>query len=297
MKAERGFALILVVWSLVLLAGMAAGFSMAVRHEARIAFDDLAELKAEAAKLAAVNQTLFALNDTDLDTRWRADGRIHELAWDDMALRVRVRPESSKVDINRAPPELLAGLFAAMLPDAPTDALVDALADWRDQDDRARTEGAEARDYAAAGYRYGPSNAPFQSVFELAQVIGFDNTTVTALAPYLTVFSRHPRVNAIGADLLTLRAIPGISESDVSQFIAQRDQAIAEGKNVELSPLRNGMRYLESNMNDRVIAMDIEIQLPNAPPISEQLVLQRGRNRLYEILARDTRQSTSGSAL
>jgi general secretion pathway protein K len=47
--------------------------------------------------------------------------------------------------------------------------LVDAILDWRDEDDLHLVNGAEDPDYKAAGLPYGAKDGPFDSLEELQQ--------------------------------------------------------------------------------------------------------------------------------
>ena len=51
-------------------------------------------------------------------------------------------------------------------------ALVDAIVDFRDEDDLHCLQGAEDRDYADAGLPRGAKDAAFEAVEELQQVLG-----------------------------------------------------------------------------------------------------------------------------
>src|SRR5207248_8576431 len=77
--------------------------------------------------------------------------------------------ESSKIDLNYASDALLRSLMTSVggLDDQAASHVVDAILDWRDPDDAKRPNGAEADDYRAAGLKYGPSNAPVETVGEL----------------------------------------------------------------------------------------------------------------------------------
>jgi len=227
------------------------------------------------------------MNRRDSGERWLANGEVHRLLWDDVEIAVQLRSESGRIDINRAPRELLLGLFRQVLPDAPQEALADAVADWRDADDRPSPQGAERDDYRAAGLSHGPGNRAFRSLHELGQVIGFDADRVNAVSPYLTVHGRRPRVNAMSAELPVLLAVPGMQASVAEAFLVQRESAIAEGSPPPLNLLDSGRRYLEMRLEQAVIAMDIGLRLKDTAPKQEHTVLQIDRNRAYKILARE----------
>ncbi len=286
---RRGFALVLVIWALVLLSSLAAGFAFAVRHEIRVAGDMASIARAEAAATAALHATALALGNAEPDERWQADGRVREVPWPDATIGVRVQSESGRIDINRAPRELLVGLFSQLLPAGAAESLADALIDWRDSDDEAEPNGAERDAYARAGYRYGPANAAFNSVKELTRVLGFDQRTVETLSPYLTVYARRPRINVLGADLLVLLSVPGVDQDMAATLIAQRERVLAEGGRMDFTALRSGRRYLESRPNDRLLSIDIDVRLDDGLRRRERAVIQLNRSRGYILLARETK--------
>ncbi len=290
-RRQRGFALILVIWAVVLLASLATGFAFAVRHEVRAAADMAAAARAEAAATAALHAAALALSDPDREARWEPDARPRPIPWPDATISVKVSPESGRIDINRAPHELLVGLFAQFLPLATAESLADALVDWRDADDAPQPGGAEADDYARAGYRYGPANGPFNSVGELRRVLGFDARLVERLGPYLTVYSGRPRINLLSADLVALLSVPGIDADTATTLVAQRERVLREGGRMDLSEFPEGREYLETRPNDTVLSIDIDVRLDDGLQRRERAVIRLNRARLYTLLARETRAS------
>jgi general secretion pathway protein K len=277
----------LVIWSLVMLASIATGFAYAVRHETRYAGDLASIARAEAASEAALRIAVLALGSSDQDARWPADGRKHDIPWPDATVSVRVYSESGRIDLNRAPRELLIGLFQQLLPDADAETLADTLIDWRDANDQPLADGAELADYARAGYSYGPTNRPFDSVHELSQVMGFDRDAVEALVPHLTVYSRRARIDATGADPIVLAAIPGISLAEAETFVAYRDAALAAGEEVNYKELGNAGRYLDTRGRHYLFSLDSDISLADGTNLREHSVVEIRPGRHYRVLARE----------
>ena len=287
-RREKGFALILVIWAMIILTGIASGFAFAVRHETRAAGDTVDLAHAEAAATAALNTAVLALTATDTDMRWRPDGQLRQVEWKDAAADVRIRAESGRVNLSLAPTELLIGLFEQVLPEADATALAHTLVDWRDRDDDRQPEGAEESDYAKAGYRYSPPNRPLASVHELSQVMGFDRTHIEAIRPYVTVYGRQPRINAASADLLVLAAIPGIEQEAAETFVIHRAQILADGGTLDYTALRNGRRYLDTRPDYRLVSIDTEVRMPSGLTWREQAVIQLDSARGYTLLSRET---------
>lgn len=290
---NQGFALILVIWALVILLGLGTGFAMAVRHETGVATDTLRRAEFDAIATAARHLAVLEMNRRDPDARWLPDGRWREVSWGHAKIGVRLRSESGRIDINRAPRIVLLGLFEQLAPTGDPEALADILIDWRDRDDRPSPRGAEAADYRSAGLDYGPANRPLISTNELSRLLGFDETVIDALRPYVTVHSRRPRVNAMSAEATVLAALPGIDPITAEQFVLQREAAYDGGENPPLAMLKQGRRFVEMHLDTRVVAVDIVVTLPDRTRYAEQVVIAQGRNGAYTLLARDSRPTTT----
>ena len=113
------------------------------------------------------------------------------------------------------------------LDDAPAAALVDAIADWRDADDLRRPNGAEAPEYRAANLKYVPANAPFETIGDVARVLGMTQAVFQRIAPLITVYSRRPGINPATAARGVLLALPDATPEMVDAYIDQRAQALA----------------------------------------------------------------------
>jgi len=105
--------------------------------------------------------------------------------------------------------------------------LVDAIADWRDRDDLRRPNGAEEPEYRAAGLKYGPSNARFETVTELARVLGVTTALYARVAGSLTVHARQGGINPATASRDVLLALPYATPDAVDAYLTQRSAATA----------------------------------------------------------------------
>jgi general secretion pathway protein K len=159
--------------------------------------------------------------------RWKADGRTHVFSLDDAEIRLMIRDESAKIDLNAASDALLKGLLlSAGLDEEQANQLLDAILDWRDADDLTRPQGAERDRYEALGLPYIPTNAPFQTVDELQRVIGVTPDLYRRVAGALTVFSKLPGINSTLASRQVLLALPNVTEEDVDAYLAQREEML-----------------------------------------------------------------------
>jgi general secretion pathway protein K len=235
---QRGVALILVLWVTILLTVIAGSFAFAMRTDMMVVQSSVATSRAEAAANAGVHRALLELFKPPSDAeRWQADGQVHEFTLAGAKIAVSALDESGKIDINTAATELLKGLFvSAGLKDEEATALVDAVQDWRDADDLRRPNGAEEPEYRAAGLKYKPANAPFQTIEELQLVLGMKPEIYHRIAGIITVYSRQPGLNAAIASRAALLAIPGATAEQVDGYMEQREAARASKQPVPIFP-------------------------------------------------------------
>src|SRR6185437_11400729 len=100
---EHGFALILVIWVLALLALLGAEVAADSRSAAVVSRNrlDLAQLQASAD--AGISLAIMGLLDPVAATRWQADGRVYDQQYAGKHLAITVADEGGKIDLNTAP--------------------------------------------------------------------------------------------------------------------------------------------------------------------------------------------------
>ena len=229
-SAQRGIALIAVLWLTVLLTVIASSFAYSMRGEALAARNTMSLAQARAAADGAVERMVFELSrPPNLQDVWRADGQPHAWNEGDVAVSAAAFDESARIDLNAATDPLLKGLLqnvGGLDPDTAQQVL-EAILDWRDADELRRPNGAEAADYRAAGSKQVPTNAPFESVGELRRVLGVAGPLMARLADSVTVYSRQRGINTATAARVVLLALPGATPELVDAFIAARVEALA----------------------------------------------------------------------
>jgi general secretion pathway protein K len=228
MRTQRGIALVLALWLTILLTVIASGFAFSMRSEAIAARNAISLAQARAAADGAVERTIFELSRPRIADAWSADGTRRTWTENDVQFDVVAVDESSKIDLNMANDTLLKGLLTTSggLDDQAAARVVDAIADWRDPDDLKRPNGAEEADYRAANLKYGPANAPFETVGELARVLGVTPDLYRRVAGSLTVYSRQSGINAMTASRDVLLALPGVTVDVVDEFLERRREAM-----------------------------------------------------------------------
>lgn len=224
--SQTGIALVLVLWILSLLAVIASSFVFSTRTDTFLTANLVGLARAEALADAGVQRALYALLKPSADpaVRWKGDGQMHLWEYEGEVIRITLRSESAKIDINNANPELIKGLLRnAGVDGQALEGLLDAMQDWRDADDLRRPNGAEKEDYAAAGKTHGPANSNFQTIDELRQVLGMNDAVYRRIAGQITVYSGQAGINSSIAGRDVLLAIPGVDPAAVDAYIASRN--------------------------------------------------------------------------
>ncbi|NOT84561.1 MAG: general secretion pathway protein GspK [Methylococcaceae bacterium] len=234
--AQRGLALIVVLWMLTLLMIMASSFSLTIRRETAVLTDVKAVAQARALAEGGINIAMLNLLPPDEKLRWRSDATLYEITYADAPIRIRISDESGKIDINYADPKMLQGVFNQLgLEEEPLAALLAAIVDWRDADDIQSPNGAEKEQYKKAGLKFSPANKPFESIEELQMVMGMKPEFYTQVEPLLTVYSNSNAVNPAKASREVLLTFPNVTPEMVDSYMQQRAENARAGL-PELAP-------------------------------------------------------------
>jgi general secretion pathway protein K len=233
-RKDQGIALVLVMWVLILLGLISAGFVRDTRLGTNLARNIAENAKAEALADAGISRAILGLLDVNPLTGWRADGTPYRFAFGDGIAEIRLADESGKVDLNHAPPAILIGLLKAADVDADeARTLADAIRDFSDPDHDPRASGAEDPDYIAAGLAAGAKDASFDDTNELMQVLGMTREVYDAISRYITVHSGSSRINLLAAPDFVLSALPSLAPEQLKKIRADR----AEGARLQRMPV------------------------------------------------------------
>ena len=168
--SDRGIALLLVLWALVLLGTLALGFSWSMRTEAMAARNGIDETRAYFQARTGVNRAVVLLASLPADNVLAGSIAGED---GDASYEVRVESESGKVDVNLVDEEVLLGMLKkAGLPEEEAEGVRDAILDWRDEDDVPRPRGAERAEYERMNEPVTPRNGKILGVGELTHVKG-----------------------------------------------------------------------------------------------------------------------------
>jgi len=194
---QRGFALLIVLWTMALLALIGTRITAAGHAETQLVTNLRANAIAEAAADGALFEALFHFMDGSAG-HWAADGLAHRVVMPQAQVAVTLVDESSKISLNNAPPPLLRGLLQALGVNKQLAALLTReIVDWRSRSLRPHIPGATGLVYKAAGRDWGPPNRPFRTVNELGMVLSMTPQILDRLRPYLSPYTYStPNPNA-----------------------------------------------------------------------------------------------------
>ena len=219
-ERERGFVLLLVLWTLALLALIGTQVTATGHSEAQIAGNLRAEAVAEAAADAAVDETALHLLDGSRD-RWRADGAGYALRLPQASVQVAIASEARRLPVNTAPVALLAALLRMVGADPHVaDVVASQIADWRSPAPFPLKLGAKAPQYAAAGRMFGPPNRNIRSLSELRLVLAMTPELLARLAPHLSPYTESSPPDTL-ADPVVRRALAEVAAGGIAPLAFQ----------------------------------------------------------------------------
>jgi general secretion pathway protein K len=223
---RRGFALLAVLWALVITASLAAELHVGVRGDQRIAANARAEARLRwaargglAVSLEQLRARLASSSATGaLVTTDTLIVPAQETELDRVKVRATVVDARSKLQLNLATPDELAALFGALGYGAgDAQLLAAAVARWRAE----HLPPYEALPTDSSGTRLRPPRGAFAAVEELRTVPGVSAAAYASAAPYLTVDS-DGHINLNTAPPPVLRTLPGIDEAGAARVVERR---------------------------------------------------------------------------
>lgn len=211
---RRGFALLTVLWLLVVIGGVAAVFQRNARAERLAAANAVIDARGRWAARAGLALGLDAINAAlssgGLSTRAGGDDLLpaFDAELEGAAVHVTIRDLRAGINLNTTDSAQLGRLFTVLGVEA-ADQLAATVLAWR-QRRRAAANGT-AKD----------SLPPFDAVERLAQVDGITPGVYRLVAAYV-VAGGDGRVNVNTAPALVLLTLPGMDAPGVRALVARR---------------------------------------------------------------------------
>ncbi len=262
-RDRRGIALLLVLWVLTALMVIVFAFSFSTRVETRSTISFKEEMEKRFISQAGLERGIVEiyynkrfLNIPEKET-WRLDGTPYTGEFGGGYYEVRIMDENGKVDINTAPDVLLKNLLIQLgLKNEESDAVVDAIMDWKDADDLRRLNGAESDYYMTLPNPYKAKNANFDTVEELIFVKGITSELLyghegkKGLIEFVTVHSGSAQVSINSAPREVLLAVPGITAEIADNIISYRENKRITNPSEVGVPMESNpyLSYVDSNV-------------------------------------------------
>ena len=261
-------ALLMVLWTIGILALISAVVTTTVRTEVNRSRNLLESAKAEALADAGIYRAIAELSNADLAQRPRVDGTAFSWTFQGVQILISIQSEAGKIDLNAASDQLLGGLIiSAGVEPAEAKRLIDTIRDFSDRNNARRDLGAEDDDYRMAGLANGAKDSRFQSVSELQQVMGVTSKLYNSIAPVLTVYSGAKTIDTDVAPRMALLALPAATPDRVDTILAERRKSFDRlasifDPSVDSDLPTDGLEMNEEPMADEDIA---DLEAANQP--------------------------------
>lgn len=241
-RSEKGIALVMVMWMIVILVVLASEMVAAVKGDTASVVNFKEDREAYYLAYAGMEMAVSEiLRESHFNYYAEGEGmvfaRIDEIGIEfDPAVRKNIplgggvvsytiTDENGKANLNflAGDPEGMIRLLQSLFADGEVDIaeVVDAIGDWVDSDDLVRPSGAESRYYNTLPNPYNAKNGPFDTVDELRKVKGITEEIYLVLAEKVTAYPISV-LNSNTASPEALLAI-GREEEDVQNIISIRE--------------------------------------------------------------------------
>lgn len=268
---RRGVILVAVLWTVALLSALAMATSVTFREFAGIVAVDRDRLRADALLMAGLETAAGVIARLPEDRPLPESEMAFRLSTGQ--IRVRVTDEGGRIDIGKAPVEVLASLLHRVGADN-ADGIARSIVNWRTANGGApaqasKTSAATAQNAGNApattdqnpqataqnqqsdqsqtnprgkGDKASSNVMPFTDIRQLLNVPGVTPDLVAAAAPYITVFGGE-KLNALSASPAVLAALPGMDNDSVAGFVDARRNISGDGSQL-LSMLGGAQTYV-----------------------------------------------------
>lgn len=240
LSSEKGIALMMVLWVLVLLSIISLNYFNSNRWNTagtrNLKEETLSYYMAMSGYQEAVNYILsdkdktfdFVDNEgnfwTDTDDKTQPVTGLRTT--EDGEIEINIIDENSRININSADALRLAKLFSwAGIPDDAIAEINDSIMDWKDADSEHHLSGAEDEYYEGLADPYEAKNLHFDIPEELALVKGMqpeyfkDNGDGKSLLSLMTTFGNSININTVSREVMQ---ILGFNDDEMEAVMKQR---------------------------------------------------------------------------
>lgn len=272
---NSGFALLITLWSLVLLSVIAMHFSFSTRWGSIGIRNFKDDTQGYYLALSGYEDALaYLLTDTEPETDFvdeegifRTDTEREPISGsklvDGTLVEISLTDEESRLNINRISRSTMKKLLERIeVPDDTVQIISDSIEDWKDPDDLHRLSGAEDTYYAEFGYMAKDSH--FDVIEELLLVRDarpeylFGTEETISLYPLSTTWGDGININTASSEVLE---VIGLSKMEAEQVIRIRESS---------GPYKQFTRTLRERVT--ISSSNFRIEVMATPPGSNQSV-------------------------
>jgi general secretion pathway protein K len=220
---RRGMVLLIVLWTIALCSALAMATSVSFRSFAGIGSIDRDRTQSDALLTAGLEMA------AGLAMGWPDTPSLDRETTFDLStgtVRATVSDEGGRIDIGKAPPDLLAALLhAAGASQLQADDVAQSIVAWRSHnDDRSPNDNRANTNSAITDANTSDSKAPnvfLTDVDQIAAVPGMRPEWIAAIAALATVFGAET-VNPLTAPAGVIASLPGVDRDRLAAFLAAR---------------------------------------------------------------------------
>lgn len=239
-RAERGVALMMTLWVLVLLSIVALNFLASMRWGSAGVRNFKEDAAARYLALSGFQEALnylasdkdLAIDYLDSEGNFRIDSETPPVTGrrvtGDGEIEILISDENARININHANTERLSRLFSYCgISQNDMTEIIDSLLDWKDLDGDHRLSGAEDEYYEALPGPYKAKNGLLDVPGELALVKGMKPEYLygggegsIAVLPLVTTFGRNTlNINTVSRDVME---VLGLNIVEIETVLKQR---------------------------------------------------------------------------
>jgi general secretion pathway protein K len=254
--ARRGVVLLTVLWSISLLSALAMAASVTFRGFAGVMVVDRNRVQSDALLTAGLEASAGMMATM-------GDNPLRELemtlALSTGSVRAHLDDEGGRIDLGRAPPEVLTALLRSVgAPAATADAMARGVVQLRG---RGKTAGEAPRP---------GTEQPVADLGQLALLPGMRPQWLAAIEPLTTVYGSET-VNPLTASRGVIAALPGVDGARIDAFLAERRSFPADADRLSRM-LGPAQRYLAAKPQ-QVAAIDLTARLADGYAAAARAVI------------------------
>jgi general secretion pathway protein K len=248
--------LVTVLWSISLLSALAMAASVTFRGFAGVMAVERDQVQAEALLTGGLEMAAGIMHLS-------SDSPLTEIettaTLSTGAVRLHLNDEGGRIDIGKAPVEVLASMFRSVgVAEATASVVAQRIVDRRSPGNAASPDNGSRPSNQAP--QPSNTNPPFADLGQLHSVPGMKPEWIEAIAPLTTVFGDQT-VNPLTAPQAVIAALPGVGAQQAAVFIKARADSPSDADRL-VRLLGPAQKYLAVK-SQRIASVDLTAELPS----------------------------------